>query len=450
MIKRHIFSKIIDFYKTTSKALLIAGARQVGKTYIIREFGKRFDRFVEINFVDNPEAISIFKNASGHNDILLRLSLFTDKPLIKGKTLIFFDEVQKYPDIVTAIKYLVDEGSYRYILSGSLLGVELRDLRSEPVGYMGVMEMFPLNYMEFFQALGVSENIFETLKDCWKSKSPIDEIVHMQLMKLFRLYLIVGGMPAVVKKYLETNDLRIVLQEQKDIILLYRRDISQYAPERKKLLIRDIFDLIPPELNSKNKRFILKSLHDYAKFETYEDSFVWLTSAGVAIPTYNVDEPKLPLLLSRSRNLFKLFLNDVGLLASQYAEGIQLKIINEEASINVGAIYENAVAQELYSHNFELYYYNNKKRGEIDFLIEINGEAVPIEVKSGKDYVIHRALANIMDVKEYDLKQAYILCNSNIHRDGKLTYLPVYMTMFIQKPSLSNGLLYKPDYSALT
>ena len=450
MIKRQIYNRIVNFYKITSKALLITGARQVGKTYIIREFGKTFDSFIEINFVDSPEAVSIFEGAKSHNDILMRLSLFTEKPLIKGKTLIFFDEVQKCREIVSAIKFLVEEGSYRYILSGSLLGVELKDLRSEPVGYMGVLEMFPLDFKEFFHSVGVSETVIDTLKKSWETKTPVDEVVHTQLMQLFRLYLVVGGMPAAVKRYLDTNNLRLVLEEQKDIIKLYRRDISQYAPEKEKLLIRDIFDLIPPELNSKNKRFILKSLHDYAKFESYEDSFLWLTSAGVAIPTYNVDEPRIPLLLSRSRNLFKLFQNDVGLLASQYADGIQLKIINGDDSINHGAIYENAVAQELLAHGFDLYYYNNKKRGEIDFLIEIDGEPVPVEVKSGKDYAVHRALANIMDVKEYDLKRAYILCNSNIRSEGKLTYLPVYMAMFIQKPKLEDDIIYIPDISSLT
>lgn len=449
MIKRQIYSKIVDFYKNTNKALLLSGARQVGKTYIIREFGTTFENFVEINFIDNPNAVDIFTNTKNHEDILLRLSLFSKQPLVKGKTLIFFDEVQRCPDIVTAIKFLVDEGSYRYILSGSLLGVELKDLRSEPVGYMGVMDMFPLNYTEFFSALGVSENIFHYLRDCFVKRQPVDTPVHEQLMQLFRLYLIVGGMPAVVSKYLETRNLRLVLDEQKDIMNLYRRDISQYAPEKKKLLIKEIFNLIPPELNSKNKRFILKSLHDHAKFERYEDSFLWLTASGVAIPTYNVDEPKFPLIMSKSRNLFKLFQNDVGLLASQYAEGIQLRLLNGDDVINYGAIFENAVAQELFAHGFNLYYYNNKKRGEIDFIVECNGEVLPIEVKSGKDYVLHRALSNIMDVKSYHLREAYVLSNSNIKTEEKVVYLPIYMAIFIENSSLPEELVYTPDLSLL-
>lgn len=450
MIKRQIYKDIVRFYKETNKALLITGARQVGKTYTIRQFGKSFESFVEINFIENPEAINFIKNTSDSKDIIRRLSLLTKQPLIKNKTLIFFDEVQKCPEIVTAIKFLVDEGSYRYILSGSLLGVELKDLRSEPVGYMGVMEMFPIDLKEFLEAVGVGDEIIETLKSNWENKTPVDSFIHNQILNLYRLYLVVGGMPAVVDKYLQTNNLRIVLDEQHDIINLYLRDISQYAPAKDKLKINEIFKLIPSELDAKNKRFILKSLNERAKFERYENDFLWLTDAGVALPTYNVEEPKIPLVLAKCRNLFKLFQNDVGLLASQYAEGIQLKIINGDININYGAIYENAVAQELKSHGFDLYYYNNKKRGEIDFLIDVDGLALPIEVKSGKDYSIHRALSNIMDIKEYNFDKAIVLCNDNIRVDNKIIYAPIYMIMFISKSSLQADIIFKPDITGLT
>ena len=450
MIKRHIYKEIERFYTETSMALLVTGARQVGKTYTIREFGKTFDSFVEINFVEMPQAINIIKDSNSSDDILLRLSLLTDKPLIKNKTLIFFDEVQKCPEIVTAIKFLVDEGSYRYIMSGSLLGVELKDLKSEPVGYMGVKEMFPLDLEEFFKALNVSQDIIDSLRDNWNNKTPVDSFVHDKIMALYRLYLVVGGMPAAVDKYLKTNNLREVLDTQKDIINLYLRDISQYAPERERLKIKEIFRLIPSELNAKNKRFILKSLNERAKFQRYENDFLWLTDAGVAIPTYNVEEPKIPLLLARCRNLFKLFQNDVGLLAAQYADGIQLKIISGDKDINYGAVYENAVAQELKAHGYDLYYYNNKKRGEIDFIVDVGDTVLPIEVKSGKDFSTHRALSNIMDVKDYNLKDAVVLCNENLRISGKIIYAPIYMVMFIRKPSLPLDTVYIPDLTGLT
>ena len=377
MLKRKIDTYLTNYYATNRNAILITGARQIGKTFSIREFGRTFKSFIEINFLENPDAVALFKGAKNSSDILLRLSAITTKPLIKGETLIFFDEVQKCPDIVTAIKFLVDEGSYRYILSGSLLGVELNDLRSEPVGYMGVKDMYPMDFEEFISCVGINQQVIDSLRTAWQNRTPVDEFVHSKIMELFRLYLVVGGMPAAVSKYIETNNLQEVMAVQKDIIKLYKRDIAQYDSNNK-LSIEEIFDLIPPELNAKNKRFILKRLNENAKFERYQNSFLWLKNAGVALPVYNIEEPKLPLLLSCSRNLFKLFQSDIGLLAAQYAEGIQLRIISGDKSINFGSVFENAVAQELVAHGIDVYYYNNKKRGEQDKVIELEGKVLPI------------------------------------------------------------------------
>lgn len=443
MLKRKIDDYIRNYYANTRNALLITGARQTGKTYSIRQFGKTFKSFIEINFIEMPEAVDLFKGAKNSRDILFRLSAVTSVPLIKGETLIFFDEVQECPDIVTAIKFLVDEGSYRYILSGSLLGVELKDLRSEPVGYMGVKEMFPLDFEEFISCVGINDSIIGSLREAWHSCTAVDEFVHNKIMELFRLYLVVGGMPAAVSKYLESNNLQEVLTVQQDIIRLYKRDIAKYDPDNK-LYIEEIFNLIPPELNAKNKRFILKRLNEHTKFNRVENSFLWLTNAGVALPVYNVEEPKIPLLLARSRKLFKLFQSDIGLLASQYADGIQMRIIKGDKDINFGSIYENAVAQELVTHGITPYYYNNKKRGELDFVIELDGKILPIEVKSGKDYETHRALSNIMDCQEYDLPKAVVFNNDNLHITGKIIYAPIYMAMFLENNN-SAPTFYKVD-----
>lgn len=447
MLKRKIDTYLTNYYATNRNAILITGARQIGKTYSIREFGRTFKSFIEINFLENPDAVALFKGAKNSSDILLRLSAITTKPLIKGETLIFFDEVQKCPDIVTAIKFLVDEGSYRYILSGSLLGVELNDLRSEPVGYMGVKDMYPMDFEEFISCVGINQQVIDSLRTAWQNRTPVDEFVHSKIMELFRLYLVVGGMPAAVSKYIETNNLQEVMAVQKDIIKLYKRDIAQYDSNNK-LSIEEIFDLIPPELNAKNKRFILKRLNENAKFERYQNSFLWLKNAGVALPVYNIEEPKLPLLLSRSRNLFKLFQSDIGLLAAQYAEGIQLRIISGDKSINFGSVFENAVAQELVAHGIDVYYYNNKKRGELDFVIELAGKVLPIEVKSGKDYEVHRALTNIMDCSEYEIPESIIFNNDNINVRGKYIYAPIYMVMFIEKKN-DAPTFYKVDLSGL-
>lgn len=448
MLNRRISKYIEDFYENSNSALLITGARQTGKTYSIRQFGKKFSNFIEINFIDNKSAAEIFSGSNSAADILLRLSAFTETPLVKGETLIFFDEVQACEDIITAIKFLVDEGSYRYIMSGSLLGVELKDIRSVPVGYLGIKGMYPLDFLEFITNLGMSYSLLEYLEKCYQDLTPVDEVVHDRLMKAFRLYTIVGGMPAAVAAYVESNNLQNVLDRQRYIVDLYRWDISQYAA-KDKLKIKEIFDLIPSELDAKNKRFIIKSLNAHAKYDRYKDEFLWLKDAGVAIPVYNVEEPKVPLRLAETRNLFKLFSNDVGLLAAQYSNGLQLKILQGEVDVNFGSVFENVVAQELVAHGFTPYYYNNKRRGEIDFLVTIGGEVVPIEVKSGKDYARHNALANIMAYDEYNISKAYVLCNGNIQVKEKIVYLPIYLMMFI-KPHDNVGLgIYKLDLSGL-
>lgn len=439
MLERKISHYIEHFYEVNRGALLLAGARQIGKTYSIRKFAKEhFKSFIEINFVETPEAIEIFSTAQNSNDILLRLSVLTDKPLIKDDTIIFFDEVQLCPEIVTAIKFLVDDGRYRYILSGSLLGVELNNLRSTPVGYMAIKDMYPLDLEEFMWAVGVNKDIIATLKSAWENKQAVDDFVHRKMMEIFRLYLIVGGMPDAVNAYKENNNLQDVIEKQREIIRLYRKDISQYDIARQ-LKIKEVFDLIPSELNSKNKRFFIKDLNTKARMEKYKDEFLWLKDAGVAIPVYNIEEPKSPLKLASSRSLFKLFSNDVGLLACQYSDGIQLKILTGDDVINHGSIFENVVTQELHAHGFnDLYYYNSKKMGEVDFVVELNGEVCPIEVKSGKDYARHRALNNILNCKDYTIPQAIVLCNDNYSIKDKVSYMPIYMVMFINKEQPMN------------
>lgn len=450
VLYRNMKKKIEEFFLSEQKsALMITGARQVGKTFCIREYAKKNYKYViEINFIEMPQAVQLFENAKNAEDILLRISALTDVPMKKGQTIIFFDEVQECKEIVTAIKFLVDEGSYRYILSGSLLGVELKDIRSVPVGYMTIYEMFPLDFFEFCRANKVSEQILTKITECFEKRNPIDTLIHEKMMDLFRLYLIVGGMPAAVQRYLDTNNLNEVLKVQQGIVQLYKKDIAKYDPDEK-LYLEDIFNLIPSELNSKNKRFILKKLNENFKFSRYENSFIWLKEAGVALPVFCVQEPQVPLLLSKSTNLFKLFLADVGLLASMYADGLQIKILNKEKDINFGSIYENVVAQELRAHGFELYYFNSKKQGELDFVIEYKGEVLPIEVKSGKDYARHRALDQVLKNESYGIKEAMVFCNENIEVKDQVFYCPLYLVGLLKKQILEEDFIYRIDLSTL-
>lgn len=442
MLNRQIYKYLRTFFKNEKKALLISGARQVGKTYAIRKIGKEcFNNFIEINFINNPKARDAFRNSNNAKEILLRLSTLAEAPFVPSETLVFFDEVQECPEIVTAIKFLVDEGSYRYVMSGSLLGVEIKDLCSIPVGYMTEKKMFPLDLKEFSEAIGMSTDVMTYLHDCYSSQKPVDEVVHDKMNSLLQLYLIVGGMPEAVQKYVDTNNLQLVRNAQQDIMHLYGKDITKYDIQNK-LYIKDAFDLIPSELNAKNKRFILKALNEKAKYERFRNTFLWLADAGVALPTYNVEEPQAPLKLNEQRNLFKLFLCDVGLLASQYATDIALQLLNNDISINYGAIYENFAAQELCTHGYNLYYFNNKKQGELDFVIEEKGQIIPIEIKSGKDYKRHNALSNVMSNKDYNIQKAIVFSNGNLETNGNILYCPLYLIMYLQPTQLSE-IIYK-------
>ena len=441
-----------NYLLNNKRALLVTGARQVGKTFTIRKVGKAcFEHFVEVNFVERPEALKLFEEAEGTQDLLLRLSAFTNRKLVPGKTLIIFDEVQECKEMVTAVKFLVEEGSYKYVMSGSLLGVELNDLRSVPVGYLDEMEMYPLDLEEFANALGISDDVIAHLQECFVQHKPVDAFIHGRMVDLVRHYLLIGGMPAVVQKYLDTNNLKSVLEQQRGIIRTYKRDITKYDAGHK-LQIEEIYDLIPAELNAKNKRFTLKELGEKARFARYEGGLLWLNDAGVAIPTYNVEEPKVPLLLNKQRNLFKLFLNDVGLLAAMYGDNIQLRLLSGDNYINYGAVYENFVAQELNAHGFAnghgLYYFNSKKQGELDFVIEYNGAVLPIEVKSGKNYERHRALSNVVKNEQYAVNQAFVFCQDNVSVREKAVYLPIYMLMFLDQPKLDD-LIVKFDLTGL-
>ena len=444
MLKRKIWSKLEAFKATADKkTLLLTGARQVGKTYIVEQFAiARYKSFVEINFVEDSAAKAIFHDVADEKDVLRRITAYAQGKIIPGETLVLFDEVQECPEAVTYAKFLVDKGGCHYIYSGSLLGVELKNVRSVPVGYMDEEEMFPLDFEEFLSANGESEDVISEAKSAFEGRRAVDAFIHDRLMRYFKLYLVVGGMPAAVQKYVDTNDLAAVAAEQRFVIRAYRRDISKYDPDHA-LRIREIYDLLPSELASENKRFKMTGVVPDSRFSRVEDGFLWLKNAGVAIPAYCVEEPKSPLRLSEKRNLFKLFSNDVGLLAAMYAEGIQLRIIAGESALNIGAVYENAVAQELVAHGFSPYYYHSKKRGELDFVVENAGHAMPIEVKSGKDYKRHNALGNVLADTNYRIGEAFVLNNENLERDGKITYMPVYMSMFIVPDALPDKLIYR-------
>jgi predicted AAA+ superfamily ATPase len=354
-----------------------------------------------------------------------RITLLAKQELIPGSTLVFIDEVQEAKEVVTAVKYLAQQTGFRFVLSGSLLGVELRDVRSVPVGYLDVVEMYPLDFEEFSWAAGVSQSLWGQVAEAFEKREAVPDYLHDRLNELFHQYLVVGGMPAAVEQYLTTHNLQRVRSLQSNLIQLNRWDISKYN-KRDSLVIKDIYDLIPAELNQQNKRFTITDLNKQARFNRYQESFVWLADAGVALPTFNVTETKYPLKLNQQSNLFKLFMADVGLLTSTFMAETSLKALMGELDMNYGAIYENYVAQELKAAGFGLYYYRGKKHGELDFVVETrNGSIVPIEVKSGKTYKRHAALASLLKANP-DLL-GYVFCEANVQLKGQVLYLPMYM-----------------------
>ncbi len=444
MLQRKIWPKLEAFRESADKkTLLVTGARQVGKTFIIEEFAKRYyQSLVEINFIKEPAAMAIFHDVADEQDVLRRLSAYANGRMIPGSTLVFFDEVQECPEAMTYAKFLAGKGGCHYVYSGSLLGVELKNVRSVPVGFMDEIEMYPLDFEEFLWANGVGGDVVGEARAAWDGRRKVDPFIHDRLMRYFRLYLVVGGMPAAVDKYVATNDLSAVAAEQQFVIRAYRRDISKYDPNHA-LRIREVYDLLPSELSSENRRFKMASVLPGSRFTRVEEGFLWLKNAGAAIPAYCVEEPKAPLKLSEKRSLFKLFANDVGLLAAMYANGIQLRILAGESGLNIGAVYENVVAQELLSKGLAPHYYHSKKKGELDFVVECGGGVTPIEVKSGKDYKRHNALSNVLADANYQIEEAFVLNNENLERFGRITYLPIYMVMFVVAAGLPDKLIYR-------
>ena len=440
---------IKEWLENSNKALLVTGARQIGKTWLIRdEIDKSGLKRFEINFIDQPDMVNYLNAEMSAEDFLVKLKMIMPEEYKIHETVVFFDEIQKCPEIVTKIKFLVDEGSFRYAMSGSLLGVELKGISSAPVGYLSIIRMYPMDFEEFMVANGISKTTLDMLKDKFETCQPVDDFIHQKLLALFFVYLIVGGMPDAVKKYIETKDIREVDKIQRDIVELYKEDFSQYEHEDKKLKLKSIYEIVPAELNKQNKKFVFTMLDKELKFDRYENSFLWLKDAGVVIPVYNAASPVIPLLASKSSNVFRLFSSDIGLLTSAYPAETKIELISQNGEVNNGAHFENAVAQQLLANGFEPYFCKKKNVGELDFLIEMGGKVVPIEVKSGKNYKSHKALDNYLDVSEYHLERAYVFSTSNVEKEENIIYLPIYMSYLLKEPKIEQ-LIVNLDISGL-
>ena len=451
MLKRTVYDKLIRWKESQNRrALCIIGARQTGKTTIIREFGKKnYKYFVEINFVTDKDAEKIFDDSLDADTIIENLTAFKMQKMEPGETLVFLDEIQECPNARSAIKFLVEDGRFDYIESGSLLGVRHREVRSYPVGFEEICYMYPMSFEEFIIANGAQESTLEMLDSCCRTESEVSQSVHDSMLKLFYTYIVVGGMPAAVQTYITTHDIGKVVNIQREILELYRLDISKYAEGNDKIKIRAIFDSIPSQQDDKNRRFFLSKVDKNGRQNRYENSFLWLSDAGVALPSYNVTEPQPPLQLNEKRNIFKLFMNDTGLLCAACMKNIQFDILQGNVAVNMGSILENLFAQAIKCNGFSLNYYESKKYGEIDFVVQ-NGMMIDlIEIKSGNDYTKHPALDNMIKTDNWSFGEKIVFCKGNIRKQGEILYLPWYMIMFYRPDPVPEGYIYEVDLSAL-
>lgn len=438
MLYRKIARDIESHLKSASdKIMLIEGARQVGKSYIVRHVGERlFRNFIEINLVEDKEGPQMFAGVHTVEDFYLMLSARQgDKMGTREDTLIFLDEIQEYPHLITLLKFLRSDNRYGYIASGSLLGVTLRQTTSIPIGSIVIKDMYPLDFEEFAIANGVGEFVFDHMRKSFDANKPLSQELHERILGLFKKYLLIGGMPDAVNEYLASNNIMRVRDIQRSIIRLYGADASKYDVAHR-LNIQRIYQLIPSNMENKKKRMVIKDINDKKndRYTNYADDFEYLVDSGIALETKAVSNPKFPLIESAGKNLFKLYLNDVGLLSCLLFSGNVQAVLGDVPGINLGSLYETLVAQELKAHGHILYYYDNKTKGEVDFLVDDYERltTLPIEVKSGHDYSIHAALTRFVGNRDYGIDRAIVLCNArDTCREGKILYLPIYYVAFV-------------------
>lgn len=439
MLYRKIESVIETHLKSdTDKILLVDGARQVGKTYIIRHVGKKlYENFVEINMVEDSLGDRLFAETKTIEDFYLQISMLAgDRMKEKENTLIFIDEIQAYPHLLTLLKFLSQDNKFTFIASGSLLGVTLSRTTSIPMGSIRKIRMFPLDFEEFLYANGMNQLVISSLQKKFERLESLDEPMHNKMMDLFRKYLLVGGLPDAVNSYLAEKNIQSVREIQSEIHDYYAADASKYDEERK-LKIRRIYDLIPSNMENKKKRVVAQDIENKKgkTFGDYQDEFDYLISAGIALNVQAISTPVFPLIESTGKNLLKLYLNDVGLLSGiLYGNNIRA-VLDDERSVNLGSVYECVVASELIAHGYKLFYYDNRSKGEVDYLIDDYDSlsAMPIEVKSGKDYTVHSALNTFVKNEDYHIKKAFVVSNERtVTIKGKITYIPIYYIMFFQ------------------
>lgn len=452
MLYRKITKRLEEYLRSdSSRMLMVDGARQIGKSFIIRHVGQQmFPNFIEINMEEDKLGERIFAEARTTNDFYMALSVVAgDKMKERGNTLVFIDEIQAYDHLLTLVKFLMQERRFTYIASGSLLGVTLRRTQSVPMGSLDVEHMYPMDFEEFLIANNVGAMAIDVMRESFRKNEGLSGAMHNKMMDLFKKYLIVGGLPKAVSTFVESRNIMEIRSVQNEVHELYEVDCTKYEEEHnRRLKIRRIYEMVPSNLENKKKRVVIKDIENksWKRTDSYLEEFDYLISAGVTLEVKAISKPSYPLIENSGKNLLKLYLNDVGILSAIYYRNNIKAVMDDIRSINLGSVYETVVAQELKAHGYGLYYYDNKKNGEVDFLIDDadNLSNIPIEVKSGKDYSLHSALSRFLTMDEYNIRRAYVLSNEpRVYTENGITYIPVYYVMFFE--NVSNVIEQFPD-----
>ena len=440
MLKRKIEKTINDYFNSErNKILIIDGARQIGKTYIISKLSKqKFTNYIEINLKDDFDGEKLFSSAvvKTTTQFYYRLStLYGDKLGNKDNTIIFLDEIQVYPHLLSMLKPLNIDNKYTFIVSGSLLGVTLKHTFI-PMGSIDEVKMYPLDFEEFLWASGVGEDIIDYARNCYLNLTPIDDVVHNSLLAKFKEYLLCGGLPDAVNEFVINKNIMKMRKVHEMTFNYYSDDASKYDLHNK-LKISRIYEMMPSYMENKVKRIQANKIRNNKKdtLNKYEDEFDYLLSSGIALGVKAISNPKFPLNESVTKNLIKLYYNDVGILTNILYKNNIDAVLNNNIGVNLGSVYETACACELIAHNHNLFYFDSKKVGEVDFIINDynNLSVLPIEIKSGNNQTEFRALPKLVDPNNgYNINKGFVFGNKNIiQKNNDIIVLPVYMIMFI-------------------
>ncbi len=432
MLKRKFYEKLLAWKKTRNQScLLVKGARQIGKTYIIDYFGKaNYTSYIYINFIEMPKAKDIFSEELSAEEIYKRMTLVMPEIKLQEKdTLIFLDEIQECPNARTALKFLAIDNRYDVVASGSLLGISYREVSSIPVGYEIQAEMYSLDFEEYLWAVGYDEERIALLREYFNKKEKVPESVHNTMMKHLREYITVGGMPAVVNKFVESRHFGEVWQQQQQILDSYFDDISKYASKSEKPKVKNCFLSVPKQLAKENKKFQFSVVEKKATARKYENSIEWLRDANFVRLCYNVSAPDFPLAAYEKEGQYKMYISDIGLLVALYGFDMKKAVIDDTLKGNAkGGIYENLIADMLVKRGYRLSYYRTDNGGlEIEFMISIDANVIPIEVKASNSSTV--SLNELL--KRADIPYGYKLISGNVGVNGKKIVLPLYMAMFI-------------------